>query len=217
MLCVKVSDLLKCSCQNQHCRSNTDHSCYALYNTGCFTADFVEYRHRSHKVCKQNRDSPESDIQLIAVYHAEHHQRGGENADSRSNLHQRTGLQLRLISFKAATNTIKNTDKRLFEAPDIINGFSESVDELGDTKSDSTQGYTVQQVDNAAEIGFSEVLGNCSAKFAKCLDNTTGDFGHSVPNSFEKLQELAVGKSITNSSDSNDNHGFHFASSITDL
>ena len=49
LLCIQISNLFKCARQNQHCRSNSEHSSYTLHHTSCLTADFVEYSHRSKK------------------------------------------------------------------------------------------------------------------------------------------------------------------------
>ena len=158
LFCVQVSNLFKCTRQNKHRRSNTEHSRYTFHYTSCLTTDLVKHRHRSEKIGKQHSNCSKSHIQLFAVHKTKRNQRCSKNSNSRRDLQQCTSLQLSLVSFKASSNTVKNSDKRFLETADIFNSFSEGADKLCDTDSNSTERDTIQQISNSAEISFTEIL-----------------------------------------------------------
>ena len=49
LFCVQICDLFKCTRQNKHRRSNTEHSRYTLHHTSYLTTDLVKHCHRSSR------------------------------------------------------------------------------------------------------------------------------------------------------------------------
>ena len=94
LFCVQVSNLFKCTRQNKHRRSNTEHSRYTFHYTSCLTTDLVKQRHRSEKIGKQHSNCSKSHIQLFAVHKTKRNQRCSKNSNSRRDLQQCTSLQL---------------------------------------------------------------------------------------------------------------------------
>ena len=217
LFCVQVSNLFKCTRQNKHRRSNTEHSRYTFHYTSCLTTDLVKHRHRSEKIGKQYSNCSKSHIQLFAVHKTKRNQRCSKNSNSRRDLQQCTSLQLSLVSFKASSNTVKNSDKRFLETADIFNSFSEGADKLCDTDSNSTERDTIQQINNSTEIGFAEILRQGAAEFTEDFHNTAAYRFNSIPHGREKLNKLTVSESFTNNLKGDDNAGFHLTGCFSDL
>ncbi len=102
-------------------------------------------------------------------------------------------------------------------ASDIVNNLSESVYELCNSERNSTQRYTVQQINDTAEIALAEIFGNCFAKITECLQKTADNFDSGFPDSFKKPQKLAFCKNITDGRDCRGYNRYHFAGRFTDL
>ena len=201
--------------KDHHLSSTLDNS--FTVGTHSLTTDLVKHRHRSEKIGKQHSNCSKSHIQLFAVHKTKRNQRCSKNSNSRRDLQQCTSLQLSLVSFKASSNTVKNSDKRFLETADIFNSFSEGADKLCDTDSNSTERDTIQQINNSTEIGFAEILRQGAAEFTEDFHNTAAYRFNSIPHGREKLNKLTVSKSFTNNLKGDDNAGFHLTGCFSDL